>query len=52
MAVQVSELEVDVVPPKQESRGESAPAPKAADERKILEALAYEQWMSSRLAAD
>jgi hypothetical protein len=52
MTVQVSELEVDVAPPKSEPRGENAPAPKAPDERKLLEALAYEQWILSRLAAD
>ena len=44
MTVVVDEMDVAVESPEREQRGERPAAPKAPDEQKLIELLAYEQW--------
>lgn len=52
MTVVVDEMDVAVESPEREQRGERPAAPKAPDEQKLIELLAYEQWKQTRLMAD
>ncbi|HTU67537.1 MAG TPA: hypothetical protein VMF52_16425 [Steroidobacteraceae bacterium] len=53
MAVVVNEMDVEVDAPERESRADrAAAAPRAPDEHKIAELIAYEQWKLARLMAD
>ena len=52
MSVIIEQLDAEVTPPTIERRGEQQPPAKPPDERKILEALVYQQWQQARLIAD
>lgn len=52
MSVIIEQLDAEVTPPTMERRSEQQPPVKAPDERKVLEALLYQQWQQARLIAD
>ena len=52
MGVHIEELDAQIAPPAQEQRRERSQEPQLLDERKVLEALAYERWQQARLIAD
>jgi hypothetical protein len=52
MSVIIEQLDAEVMPPTIERQSEQQAPVKVPDERKMLEALVYQQWQQARLIAD